>query len=71
MRTTQSNAVENTKKEEEKSVRIWGRVIDVNSFTPGSCLRILALVIAIFVVPIQLFCDGYVKLKEQDMILRL
>ena len=52
-------------------MRRWGKVIDMKSYTPGSCIRLLTLVTAIFLIPIQLFCDGLVRSKEQEMILNL
>ena len=52
-------------------MRRWGKVIDMNSYTPGSIIRLLTLVVAIFIIPLQLFCDGLVQSKEQDMILSL
>ena len=48
----------------ERDKRRWGKVIDMKSYTPGSCIRLLVLVIAILLVPMQLFCDGLVGEKE-------
>ena len=52
-------------------MRRWGKVIDMKSWTPGSSIRLLTLVVAIFIIPMQLFCDGLVRSKEQDMITRI
>lgn len=52
-------------------MRRWGKVIDFDSYSPGSFLRLIAMVIAIFLIPLQLFCDGFVRLKEEGMIIKL
>ena len=56
-------------REDQKAMRRWGRVINMQSYTPGSVTRLLSLVTAILLIPLQLFCDGYVKDKEQSLIL--
>ena len=58
-------------RENDKAMRRWGKVIDMKSYTPGSTIRLMTLVIAIFIIPIQLFCDGLVRTREEDMILSL
>ena len=45
--------------------------MDVKSYSPGSVIRLMTLVIAILIIPLQLFCDGYVKSKEQTMVINL
>jgi len=49
-------------------LRRWGKVVTGESYNPGSVTRIFALVAAVVFIPLQLFCDGYVKTKEQEMI---
>ena len=43
----------------------------MRSFKPGSLIRLSALIIVIFIVPIQLFCEGIVRHSEQHLILNL
>ena len=54
--------------EEQKQQRRWGKVVQEKSYNPGSVTRILALIAAVIFIPLQLFCDGYVKIQEQKLI---
>ena len=55
-----ASATEEQKRENDKALRRWGKVIDMQSYTPGSVIRLITLVVAIFLIPMQLFCDGLV-----------
>lgn len=52
-------------------MRRWGRVIDMSDYTPGSFLRLVTLIITILLIPLQLFCDGFVREKESNFIKEL
>ena len=58
-------------KQNEKAMKRFASIIDMKSYQPGSLIRLLALIIMIFIVPTQLFCDGFVKEKETILILDL
>lgn len=58
-------------KQDEKQMRRWGKVIDMDSYVPGSFIRLVTLVISIFIVPLQLFADGYIRDKEQSLIVNI
>lgn len=49
----------------------FASIIDMKSYQPGSFIRLFALIIMIFIVPTQLFCDGFIKEKETTLILKL
>ena len=54
-----------------RSERRFGRMIDPESYKTGSFLRIMTIIIAILVVPLQLFCEGLVVGWETPLILKL
>ena len=47
-------------RDDEKTQAKWGGVIDTNSCVPGSFIRLITLVSAIIIIPLQLFCDGLI-----------
>ena len=47
-------------KDDEKTMKKWGNLIDTNSYVPGSFIRLVTLVFTIIIVPLQLFCDGLI-----------
>jgi len=49
----------------------FGKVIDTNSYMPGSFLRLVTLITIIVIIPLQLFCDGFVQSKEQTLIIHM
>ena len=52
----------------ESNKQTCSNIIDKTTYIPGSFIRILTVIITILFVPLQLFCDGLVKSKEQSMI---
>ena len=49
----------------------YGDVIDKKSYSTGSIMRLVVIILAILIVPMQLVCQGVISTEEQTLILNL
>ena len=66
-----SEEMEDEKKRNRRSVRRFGKEINPRSYQTGQRIRLVAMVAAVLIVPIQILAAGLVKPVEQALILRL
>ena len=49
----------------------FGIDVDKKSFTTGTFIRLVVIVLGILIVPLQLLCEGVISEREQKLILKL
>ena len=64
-----SEELEDERTRNRRSKRRFGKEINPRSYQTGQCVRMLAMVMAVLIVPIQILSEGLLKPVEQDLIL--